>query len=138
MSLAAHAAKLRLEIFEELKLGRMPTQGTFDRTRLAEALAKGPPRMGPTRYEPWSIVVEFFFAEPGSDTMVVPIRLEPPERIVFLAVPPWVLESIWQGHVEGSFHFESDALALVAEFSKTLEPEPNGALFGPRAPTRRE
>ena len=39
-------------------------------------------------------------------------------------------ESIWQGEVSGSYHFESEARRLLENFKSGLEPEPNAQTFG--------
>ena len=54
-----------------------------------------------------------------------------------MPVPSWVVESIWQGDIDGSYHFESEATELVAEFIEVLKREGNLAQFGDKAPTRR-
>jgi len=55
-----------------------------------------------------------------------------------LPVPEWVVESIWQGDVAGSFHFERDAKRLLASFEQELEPDDNQKYFGPQMAKRRE
>jgi hypothetical protein len=55
-----------------------------------------------------------------------------------MPVPNWVIESIWQGEIDGSYQFESDAHNLLSQFSAQLEPEANRQLFGKKRPTRRE
>lgn len=138
MSLNQHAAEVRMQIYEDLKKGVEPSVGVFDSASLKEAKTKGDPQVGTTRYEPDAIVFEFIFPDPRSAAAVFSVRVESPERIVFLPVPKWVVESIWQGDIDGSFHFESDARQMVAEFEALLEPEANRALFGPMQATRRE
>lgn len=139
MPLNTYVAEKRLALFEELKRGASPSEGEFDATLLAEGRMKAAqPQMGTTRYEPNAIVIEFIFPDARSSATVFPVRLTPPERIVFLPVPEWVIESIWQGDIDGSYHFESDARALLATFEKGLEPEANAPWFGPRAAKRRE
>ena len=57
---------------------------------------------------------------------------------MFLPVPDWVIESIWQGEISGSYHFESDAKALVEAFQAELSAENNPKWFLPQAAKRRE
>jgi hypothetical protein len=73
-----------------------------------------------------------------SAAQIVTVTQEAPERIVFLPVPSWVVEQIWQGDVDGTFHFESEARSLLAEFANGLEPEANLSWFAERQPKRRE
>lgn len=138
MPLNTFAAEAKRTIFEDLLGGRDPSQGTFDPALLKEARTKGQPQMGTTRYEPTHVVFEFIFPEPAGGTVVFPVRLDSPERIVFLPVPGWVIENIWQGDVAGSHVFESDARRLLGELEAELSPESNLKWFGPQAAKRRE
>lgn len=138
MTLNQHAAEIRMQIFDSLKKGLEPSVGTFDASVLKEGKTKGEPQVGTTRYEPDAIVFEFIFPDPRSAATVLSVRVDSPERIVFLPVPKWVVESIWQGDIDGSFHFESHARAMLKEFEALLEPEANRVLFGPKQATRRE
>jgi hypothetical protein len=138
MNLNAFAAQRRLKILENLKNGLPPSEGSFDESTWKEGKVKGEPQMGTTRFQPDAILVEFIYPDPTSTATILTVRLDPPERIVFLPVPDWVVESIWQGDVDGSFHFESDAMRLLHQFSEELAPEKNVAWFGPRQPKRRE
>ena len=138
MTLNEYAAKKRLELFEDLRAGREPSEGVFDASVLKEARTKSPPQIGATRYQPEAIIVEFIYPDPDSSATVLSVRLESPERIVFLPVPEWVVETIWQGEIDGSFQFESDARKLLEGFQSQLDPEANARWFLPRAATRRE
>lgn len=138
MTLNAHAAKLRLSLFDDLKAGRDPSVGEWDSALLVEARSKGTPQVGTTRYTPDALWFEFIYSEPTSTALIVTVKVPSPERIVFLPVPEWVVEHIWQGHIEGTYHFESDARRLVADFDGELEPTSNLKWFGPQAPKRRE
>lgn len=138
MTLNAYAAKVRLSLFDDLKAGRDPGSGTWDAAQLAEARAKGSPQVGTTRYTPDALWFEFIYAGPTSTTLIVTVKVPAPERIVFLPVPEWVIEAIWQGDIDGSYHFESDARRLVQQFADVLEPHANLPWFGPRTPKRRE
>jgi hypothetical protein len=126
-----------MRILEELRTGNSPSVGTFDEARLKECRSKGLPQLGTTRFEPEAVVIEFIFPSPGSSAGVLEVRIPSPERIVYLAVPGWVVEQIWEGEVDGSYHFESDARARVAEFVAGLEPAENAAQFGAKQPKRR-
>lgn len=138
VTLNAFVADLRLRILRELENGELPSVGVFDEAVLKEGRMKGAPQMGATRYRPHEIAVEFIFPDAKSSATIFTVRVEPPERIVFLPVPEWVVESIWQGSVSGSFHFESQAKDLVRQFASLLEPDANEAQFEAKSPTRRE
>ena len=138
MTLNEFAAQKKRAIFEDLEKGLNPNEGSFDESILKEARAKGKPQMGTTRYTPNEIVFEFIYPDRLSSSTVVPVHLAPPQRIVFLPIPSWVVESIWQGEIDGTYHFEADALRLVEEFEALLTPEANPAQFGPRVKTHRE
>jgi hypothetical protein len=138
MTLNEFASKKRLALFENLRAGRDPGEGVFDPELLREARTKSAPQLGATRYEPDAIVIEFIYPDPDSSATVLSVRLESPERIVFLPVPSWVVETIWQGEIDGSFQFERDARRLVEAFQAELDPEANANWFLPRAAKRRE
>lgn len=138
MTLTQFSSEVKRRIFSELRQGLPPSEGTFDEALLKEGRTKGEPQMGSTTYHPHAIAIEFIFSAAGSAATVLTVTVAAPERIVFLPVPKWVIESIWQGDIDGSYHYESDAHALVEEFKSLLEPTANAALFGPRQATRRE
>lgn len=127
-----------MRILDELKAGQAPSEGAYDEALLREARAKGAPQMGTTRFEPETIILEFIYPEAHGTTLILAVRIVAPQRIVFLPVPEWVIESIWQGDIDGSYHFESDAERLVEAFRGQLTPEGNKFWFGPRQPKRRE
>ena len=137
MNLSQFVAEKRSRIFEELGNGTAPSEGSYSESLLREAKGKGRPQMGATRYEPEAIFFEFIYPSPGTTPIVVTIRIDAAERIVFMPVPTWVVESIWQGEIDGSFHFQSEAADLVKDFVGQLEPSANEILFGPKSPTRR-
>lgn len=92
--------------------------------------------MGASVFHPDRVDLEFLFG-PGTPLVFV-VSISAPERIVFLPVPSWVIETIWQGEISGSHHFESEAMRLVEVFRGQLSPENNSALFGPQMAKRRE
>ena len=138
MTLNVYAAERRLAFFEDLKRGWPPSEGEFDESVFKEGKVKGQPQMGTTRYEPHSIVFEFIYPDPQTTATVFSVRISSPERIVFLPVPEWVVETIWQGEIDGTFHFESEALRLVSSLQAELTPKENLKWFGKREPKRRE
>lgn len=138
MALNTFVAEKRLALFEALQAGLDPSEGDYDADLLREARLKGSPQLGATRYSPDRVVVEFIYPDPQGATALVAVSLSVPERIVFLPVPEWVVEAIWQGEVDGSYHFESDARALLQSLEADLAPEANLKWFGPRPAKRRE
>lgn len=137
MTLNSFAAAARLRIFERLCQGLPPEEGEWDERVRLEAKLKGAPQMGATRYEPHAIRFEFVYSDPRGGSVVLTVTVPSTERIVYLPVPRWVVETIWQGEIAGSFQFESDAERMVEEFRALLTAENNEALFGPKAPTGR-
>lgn len=138
MTLNQYAAEKRMAIFEELRSGLAPSEGTFSPTVLSEARAKGSPQMGSTRYTPSEIAFEFIYPDPQASAVILTVTLVPPERIVFLPVPSWVVENIWQGDIAGTFHFESEASRLMDDLQSELTPDANRKWFEPQMAKRRE
>ncbi|MFZ4508856.1 MAG: hypothetical protein ACOYON_14290 [Fimbriimonas sp.] len=138
MNLNSFAAARRLALFDRLKQGLAPEEGTYSAELFAEARVKGAPQMGSTRYEPNVIHFEFIYPDARSSATIFTVSVPSPERIVHLPVPGWVVESIWQGEIFGSFLFESEAKGRVEQFLAELEPEANVRHFAPKAATRRE
>lgn len=138
MKLGEFTAKLKREIYEDLLAGRAPRTGRYDELVLKEARSKGRPQIGSTTYRPDGMTLEFITHDPQGAAVILAVEVEAPERIVFMPVPGWVVENIWQGDVAGSHHFEGHARQLLAAFENLLEPEANRPLFDQPGPTRRE
>lgn len=138
MTLSEYVATKKKEIYDDLLQGRGPAEGEFDAAALAELRSRGEPQMGSTVLEPENIRFEFIFPQNDGSAELLAVELTPPERIVFMPVPAWVVETIWQGDVDGSHHFESDAKQLMDELSASLEPLSNRKLFARQPPKRRE
>ncbi|MGV3617257.1 MAG: hypothetical protein ACO1SV_18170 [Fimbriimonas sp.] len=138
MRLNSYVAERRRRLFDDLRAGRAPSEGLYDELALREARSKGEPQLGTTRLSPHAIELEFIYPDPRGASSVITVRLDPPERIVFMPVPEWVVESIWQGEIAGSHHFESDAYAMVDVFREGLAEATNAARFERQEPTRRE
>jgi hypothetical protein len=137
MRLNEWVAERKMAIFESLKRGEAPGEGEFDEKVLREALDKGSPHLGTTRYEPDGVYLEFIFQDPEKGPTVLAVRVASPERIVYLPVPDWVVEQVWQGEVYGTYEFESVAEEAVKRFLRSLEPEENANFFPLPAPKRR-
>ncbi len=138
MKLTQFASEAKRRIYDRLRQGLPPGEGRFSEQQWKDGQAKGTPQMGSTTFAPHAIGIEFIYSASGTATTVLTVEIDVPERIVFMPVPKWVVESIWQGDIDGSYHFESDATALLSELSTSLEPANNAALFGPKQATRRE
>lgn len=131
MTLNEYATAHRMAIFEELKRGVAPSEGAFDEAVLREATIRGAgPQLGSLRYEPDRIHFEYIYPAKGSSALLFRVSIDPPERIVYLAVPTWVIQSVWEGEVLGSYHFESDADRLLQAFAAGLVSESNRVHFG--------
>lgn len=138
MNLNAYVAGLRRAMLDELLSGSEPSQGRFDPEVLKQGRVKGSPQLGTVRYTPETITLEFIFSDPMTSATVFVVELDAPQRIVWLAVPEWVVETIWQGDIDGSYHFEDEAMQLLADFAAGLSPEANRESFGVRKVIRRE
>lgn len=135
--LSVLSAQQKREIFDALRQGEMPPFGTFDEGLWRDAKEKGEVQMGTTVFKPDQITYEFIY--PGGDgSIVLSVVVDPPERIVFMPIPKWVVESIWQGEINGSFVFESEAREMMSELEMSLGVEGNLPLFAPPGPKRKD
>jgi len=138
MNLNQYAAEKRLALLDDLRKGLPPREGTYDADVLKDAKTKGTPQMGTTRYTPSEIVFEFIYPDPHGTAIVFEVTQTPPERIVFMPVPAWVIENIWQGDISDTHHFEPDAMRLVEELGAELSPNANLKWFERQSAKRRE
>lgn len=137
-ALNTYVAAMKREIFDRLRTGEPPHIGAYDETVWKDAKDKGVPQMGTATFTPRTIQLEFIFRDPLSANLVLLVTLDAPERIVFMPVPKWVHQEVWQGEVDGTFRFESEAFDLLRELSLELSEEGNKAWFEKRLPTTRE
>jgi len=86
--------------------------------------------MGSIRFSPETLHCEYIYSRSGEGALIFAVEVPSPERIVYLAVPTWVVQNIWQGEVSGTYAFESEARALLSAYEADLQPEANGKLFG--------
>ena len=126
-------AQVKREIFETLISGGYPGVGRFDEQVLLAGRSKGAPQIGATILAPNLAILEYSYSDQIS-TVIFRVEVEPPERIVFMPVPPWVVENVWQGEVAGSHHFESHARELMSQYTSRLDPGTNDEEFQERQP----
>jgi hypothetical protein len=138
MRLNEYLAVEKRRAFEAVLAGSKPAGMRCDEVRLRTLFERGKPTMGTTVLKPDVVSFEFVFTLDDGQTEVLSIELDPPERIVHLPVPEWVVENIWQGDVQGSYQFESDAARLVAAFGDELGRDANAKWFERQQPKRRE
>ncbi|HWD41601.1 MAG TPA: hypothetical protein VG944_22350 [Fimbriimonas sp.] len=137
MSLNEFVAQLRKQTLRNLEAGLPPDEGAFDEEAFRKAKDRGKPQMGPFRFEPARILLDFLYLKGGESALVLTVAFESPERIVYMPVPEWVVEQVWQGDVQGSYHFDSEARELLRRFESRLEPATNAENFGPPESFRR-
>ncbi|MDW8052866.1 MAG: hypothetical protein RMJ83_10375 [Armatimonadota bacterium] len=116
-------------VFNALKAGNPPPVGEYDADRLKECLRRAQVQMGTTRYTPDAVILEFIFQDPVLGPAVLSVRVAAPEPIVYMPVPDWVIEDVWQGDVTGSFRFRSEAERLLEAFREQVFSERNRAYF---------
>jgi len=135
--LSQYVAQKKRKLLEELLAGGLPSEGNYDKDLLERLRSKGRVQLGTAVFEPEKLTLEFIFVFGGVTEGVLNIDLDPPERIVFMPVPEWVVEEVWQGQVDGSYHFESDANKLIDSYKDKLQPMLNKSLFEKRKPIGR-
>ena len=138
MKLKEFIATNRKAVHEDLLAGHEPTIGTFDAESLKEARTKGSPQLGAVLLEPHRIRLEFIFPALQANTSIFTVTIDTPERIVFMPVPTWVIESIWQGEIDGSYWFESEARCHLRNFEELLNEPANAELFCDKRMKRKE
>jgi len=131
-------AEKKRKLFEELRRGEFPSEGEYSQETVIAGREKGDVQIGTTRYAPDHLILEFTYADPLGASLILPIKIIPPERIVFLPVPAWVIETIWQGEISGRYTFESEARQYLAQLEAQIEPQANLALFAPPGPKRKD
>ena len=137
-NLSTFAAKVKRKILADLSAKRPPSVGRFDVKALQQAFLSHDVQMGTTVFYPDKAVFEYIFRISAESSQILAVEVEVPERIVFLPVPEWVVETIWQGDVDGSYHFESHARELIAKYESLTRPGDNAKFFGRQAAKHRE
>ena len=139
MSLREFVRKQVQAIFAALQAGNAPPVGEYDPAALQECLRRAPPQVGASRFTPDAVVLEFIFQDASLGPAVLSVRVPAPEPIVYMPVPDWVIEDVWQGDVTGSFRFLSEAERLLEAFREQVFTERNRAYFEkPDLPKRRD
>ncbi|MCS7190756.1 MAG: hypothetical protein NZ843_04030 [Fimbriimonadales bacterium] len=116
-------------VFDALKAGNAPPVGEYDPATLRECQRRALPQVGATRFLPDAIILEFIFQDASLGPAVLSVRISAPEPIVYMPVPDWVIEDVWQGDVTGSFRFRSEAERLLQAFSEQVFTERNRVFF---------
>lgn len=138
MHLNSYVAQKKIEILQSLQANQPPAEGEYDHANWQEAKDLGSPQVGTARFSPDTIYLEYIYANPGASNLLFTVQLTPPERIVFMPVPDWVVETIWEGEIDGSYRFESEAQSLLESLTSELEEEKNKKWFEKRLPTTRK
>lgn len=122
-------ALLRGQILEDLEAKKEPRIGQFEPEMLKLALTKPSVQMGAQKFVPNGFFFEFIFPDPIGGTVILTVFVPSKERIVFLPVPNWVRQNIWQGDVDGSYYYEGEISAVLEGFQSLLDQESNAAFF---------
>ena len=115
----------RRRVFDDLVNGVPPSLGSVDLDAFAKARDRGKPQLGTTQFGQHEVRLEFIYPDSRTAAILLEVCIPTPERVVFLPVPGWVVEQIWQGEITGSYAFESDATALLEAFRQDLTPDAN-------------
>lgn len=129
----------RKQILDALQRKQAPPIGHFDQKTFEEAMQMREVQMGSARYTPRSVVLEFIFLHdnPGAP-LILCVEVDTPEPVVFMPVPDWVQQDVWQGEVKGTFRLRSEAERLMEAFRHHVLEEENLHYFEDRPAPRRE
>ncbi len=116
-------------IHAALQAGSPPPIGAYDAAQLKECQRRASVQVGASNFLPDAIVLEFIFQDASLGPAVLSVRIAAPEPIVYMPVPDWVIEDVWQGDVTGSFRFRSEAERLLEAFREQVFTERNRAFF---------
>jgi hypothetical protein len=120
------------QIHDALRQGLAPPVGEYDPEVFKECKRRATVQIGTTHYRPDSILLEFIFTEPSLGPAVLTVRVPAPEPIVYMPVPDWVIEDVWQGEVTGTFRFASEAQVLLKKLHNQIFSETNLLYFDER------
>lgn len=125
-------------LFTALKASQAPPIGEYDEAQLKECLRRGRVQTGTVRYRPMAVQFEFIFQDPSLGPAVLTVTVETPEPIVYMPVPDWVQEEVWQGEVGGTFRFRSEAEQMIEQFAaSTFSTDQNAVWFEERQRAKR-
>lgn len=116
-------------IFDALRAGNPPPVGEYDPAQLRECQRRANLQVGATNFLPDAIGLEFIYQDTSLGPAVLSVRVPAPEPIVYMPVPDWVIEDVWQGDVTGSFRFLSEAERLLEAFREQVFTDRNRAYF---------
>ncbi|MFN3691066.1 MAG: hypothetical protein ACK4UU_09100 [Fimbriimonadales bacterium] len=116
-------------IHAALLAGSAPPVGAYDAAQLKECQRRASVQVGASRFLPDAIVLEFIFQDASLGPAVLSVRVDAPEPIVYMPVPDWVIEDVWQGDVTGSFRFRSEAERMLEAFREQVFTERNRVFF---------
>lgn len=119
-------------IYEALQQKQPPPLGEYDHQTLKECFRRAQVQTGTTHYLPDAVVLEFIFLEAQLGPAVLSVRVPTPEPIVYMPVPDWVVQDVWQGEVTGSFRFASEAETLLKQLQNQIFTEANVFYFDER------
>ncbi|MGQ9488369.1 MAG: hypothetical protein ACUVTY_09695 [Armatimonadota bacterium] len=139
MTLREFVNATRKQVLDALQHKQPPPIGHFDPKRFEEAVQMREVQMGGTRYTPHSVILEFVFLHdnPGAP-LILCVEVDTPEPVVFMPVPEWVQEDVWQGEVKGTFRFRSEAEHLIEAFRHLVLEYENPHYFEERPTPRPE
>lgn len=119
-------------IFEALQQKQPPPVGEYDANTLKECFRRTTVQTGTTHFQPDHVLLEFIFLEASLGPAVLCVRILTPEPIVYMPVPDWVIQDVWQGEVTGSFRFASEAESLLKKLHNQIFAETNALFFDER------
>ncbi|GBC93523.1 hypothetical protein HRbin15_02014 [bacterium HR15] len=132
MTLREFVREQTQRIYEALRQGQAPPTGEYDTATLKECMRRATVQIGTTHYRPDSVLLEFIFTEPSLGPAILTVRVPAPEPIVYMPVPDWVIEDVWQGEVTGTFRFASEAQVLLKKLHNQIFSETNILYFEER------
>lgn len=137
LQLTPYVAELKRRVYDGLMSGNPPEGARFDARVFESARDLGQPQMGASVFSPSEVRLEFIYRNSLGANVVVSFEFDAPERIVFMPVPVWVVQTIWQGEVDGSYRFESEAAELLRRFEEECSAGTNDKWFESQLPTTR-
>jgi len=139
MTLREFTNTTRRQILEALQHKQPPPVGRFDQKTYEEAMQMREMQMSSAHYTPHSVILEFlFWHDNPSAPLILCVEVDTPEPVVFMPVPDWVQQDVWQGEVKGTFRLRSEAEQLIEAFRHHVLECKNPDYFEERPAPRRE